>query len=136
MANFVYGKAKQNILNGNVKFSSNQFKVLFVSTDYIPNESLHEFVSDIPSSAIKYRTYFLNNISNTLGTVDADDVLVTIPAQTPFNAIILYQMGATDADSLLLFYIDTANGLPYPGSENETQVILEWNNDSVKILSI
>lgn len=136
MANFVYGKAKQNILNGNVKFSSNQFKVLFVSTDYIPNESLHEFVSDIPSSAIKYRTYFLNNISNTLGTVDADDVLATIPAQTPFNAIILYQMGATDADSLLLFYIDTANGLPYPGSENETQVILEWNNDSVKILSI
>lgn len=136
MANFVYGKAKQNILNGNVKFSSNQFKVLFASTDYIPNESLDEFVSDIPSSAIKYRTYFLNNISNTLGTIDADDVLVTIPAQTSFNAIILYQMGATDADSLLLFYIDTANGLPYPGSENETQVILEWNNDSVKILSI
>lgn len=136
MANFIYDKAKQAILNGEFDFSTNSFRVLFTTNLYTPNQSAHEFVSDIGSSGIAVRVPTLNNISNNLGVVDADDITFSLPANTSIVAMVFYQLGVSDADSRLLFYVDTSEGLPYPGSSEEITVTITWNNSSTKILSI
>jgi hypothetical protein len=136
MANFVYKKAKQAILNGQFNFSADSFRVSFIKSSYIPNENSHEFLSDIPSISIAYTTANLTGITNILGTIDAGDFGFTIPANTAFNAIVFYKVGSNDASSRLLFYIDDSAGLPFSGSSEEVTVIFNWNNDINKILSI
>jgi hypothetical protein len=137
MANSVYGKAKQNILNGNINFSSNQFKVLLVKSSlYSINLNTHENVSDIPVLAIVARSSSLTNVTNTLGVVDGNDLIIALNGNQSFDAVILYQNGTTDANSKLIFYIDTAEGLPYPGSLDSINVSIMWSNNSIKILSL
>lgn len=136
MANFVYKKAKQAILNGQFNFSADSFRVSFIKNSYTPNENSDEFLSDIPSASMAYTTGNIAGITNTLGTIDAGDFNFTIPENTAFNAIVFYKVGSNDADSRLLFYIDNSTGLPFSGSSEVVTVIFNWNNDINKILSI
>lgn len=136
MANFVYKKAKQAILNGQFNFSADSFRVSFIKSSYIPNENSHEFLSDIPSLSIAYTSENITEITNNLGIIDAGDFSSTIPENTAFNAIIFYKVGSNDGNSRLLFYIDSSTGLPFTGSSEAVTVIFNWNNDINRILSI
>jgi len=137
MANFIYKKAKQALLNGDIAIDTNDLKILFVDTaTYTANENTDEFVSDISSSAIKDRSIALTNKTTTNGTLDADDVHTSAYVGNSFNAIILYQVGSSDENSRLISYIDTSDGLPFEGSNSPLGVTINWSNDSNKILSI
>lgn len=137
MANFIYKKAKQALLNGDIAVDTNDLKILFIdTTTYTANQNTDQFVSDIASSAIKARSAALTNKTTTNGVLDADDVQITSYAGSAFDAIVLYQLGSSDSDSRLIFYIDTSDGLPFGGSNNALGVTINWSNDSNKILSI
>ena len=57
MANFVYKKAKESLLNGEFNLSSNNLKVLLIDKSlYTPNENSDQYISDIPAGAIKKRS--------------------------------------------------------------------------------
>lgn len=136
MANFVYGKAKQKILNGEIDFSSNNFRILLTNSTYSPNQNTDEFVSNITSSSIEYRSENLNNITNNLGVIDANDITFSLSANKSIDALVLYQVGVNDSSSILLLYIDTATGLPFPGSSQAVTVSINWSNEATRILSI
>lgn len=136
MPNAVYKKAKQNILNGKIDFSTKNFRVLFTDSSYVVNLNLDEFVSDISLSSIKLRSTDLESVTNVDGTVDAQDIVVTIPANTSFDYMVFYQVGLSDNESRLLFYIDSADGLPFSGLLEEINMVINWNNSSTKILSL
>lgn len=136
MSNFVYKKAKQSILNGKFDFSTKNFRILFTDNTYVADENSDEFVSDINPSSIKLRSSNIQNIVNNNGTIDAQDVSITVPANISFNYIVFYQIGISDSDSRLLFYIDSAEGLPFSGTLEEINMIINWNNSSTKILSL
>lgn len=136
MANFVYGKAKQGILNGQFNFSSDTFKVAFVKNTYTPSQSSDEFISDIGNAKISFRTDNIPGITNTLGVIDGTDMTFYLPANTAFNAVVFYKVGANDSSSRLLFYIDTAEGMPFPGSPDAVVIVINWNNEISKILSL
>lgn len=136
MSNVVYDKAKENILNGQINFSENTFKLLFVDNNYIINQNSDEFISDIDSSHIVYRSSNLLNVVNNNGIIDADDIPFTIAANVSFSSIILCQIESLDSQSRLIVYIDTASGLPYEGSPQAVESRIVWSNLSGKILSI
>jgi hypothetical protein len=136
VANFVYKKAKQAILNGQFNFSADSFRVSFIKSSYIPNENSHEFLSDVPALSIAYTSENITGITNNLGIIDAEDFTSTISADVAFNAIIFYKVGSNDGNSRLLFYIDSSTGLPFTGSSEAVTVVFNWNNDINKILSI
>ncbi len=137
MSNFVYPKTKEAILNGNINFSGNQFKLLLIdSSNYTPNQSTDQFVSDIPSNARVYTTSAIANLTNNSGTIDADDVSITLPSNYAFEAIVLFQQGTSDANSRLIMYIDTAEGLPFANTLEQTSMSIVWSNTNTKILSI
>lgn len=136
MSNFIYGKTKEAILNGEIDFSLDNFKILLVNENYVPSQNADEYVSDINSSYIKNRSNNIQNITNTLGTIDADDVLITSHNGSAFNAVVLYKVGATDSDSRIISYIDTSVGLPFTGTSFTAPVNIVWNNDQNKIFSL
>ena len=137
MANFVYKKAKESLLNGEFNLSSNSLKVLLIDKSlYTPNENLDRYISDIPADAIKKRSNNMTNVVNSLGVLDADNVSMGDYNGQYFDAIVLYQSGSSDSDSKLIFVIDTSSGLPFPGSNSNTPVTIIWSDSNNKILSI
>jgi hypothetical protein len=136
MSNFVYTKAKEAILNGQINFGENNFKILFTNSNYTADQSLNEFVSDIESSSIVYRSDNLTNVSNINGIIDADDLSFTLSSNIDFNSIILFQSKNSDQESRLIAHIDEVVGLPYIGSSEPLSAVIVWSNLSGKILSI
>jgi hypothetical protein len=137
MANFIYGKAKQALFNGQINFSANNYKLLFIKSSlYTPSQNSDEFVSNINASAIAYRTGNISNITNTLGTIDAADITIDSYSSGPFEAVVLYQVGSTDSSSRLVFYIDTGIGLPYTLTNDQVPITINWSNTLTKIMSL
>lgn len=137
MSNFIYKKAKQALFNGQINISANQYKILLLKTSiYTANQNLDEFVSDIPSTAITVRSGNISNITNTLGIIDGDDVIIDEYNGGAFEALAFYQVGSSDSNSRLIFYIDTSQGLPYVVTASNTTVTILWNNEINKILAI
>ena len=126
MANFVYGKAKQALLNGGFNFSSNSFRIALVKDTYTPSQNIDEFLSDIAVIKIAYTTQVLPSITNTLGVVNSQDFTFSLPANTAFKAAVIYQVGSSNSDSRLLIYIDTAQGFPFTGSQSPVTVSFDW----------
>jgi len=136
MANFVYGKAKQSLLNGQINVLSNSLKILLVNSSYVPSANSDQYVSNINSTYIKNRTAAIQNVTNTLGVLDADDIAIAEHDGSSFKAIVLYQNGTSDSDSKLIAYIDTSIGLPFAGVNFSLPVTIIWSNDLSKILSL
>jgi hypothetical protein len=136
MANFVYGKAKQALLNGQINVVANSLKVLLVNSSYVPSANSDEYVSNINSTYIKNRSEATQNVTNTLGTLNADDIMITVHDGSAFNAIVLYQNGTSDSDSRLIAYVDTSTGLPFAGVNFSLPITIVWSNDLSKILSL
>ena len=136
MANFIYGKAKQSLLNGEFNISSDSLKVLLVTDSYVPSQNTDQFVSNISGSYIKERTSSLTNVTNILGVIDADDVTVAEYSGLAFKALVIYKDSGTDSTSRLLAYIDTATGIPFLGINAVTNITINWSNGSNKIISL
>ena len=135
MSNFIYGKAKQAFLNGDIDLGTNALKVAFIKTSlYTPSANTDEFLSDIPTAAKVYRSSGLSNVSTLLGTIDAEDFNAEYDGSA-FQAIVMYQYGTSDSDSRLVAFLDTSEGLPFPGTLDSTILSLQWNNTSTKIIS-
>ncbi len=136
MANFIYGKAKESLLNGQFNISSDSLKVLLVTDSYVPSQNVDQFVSNISGSYIKERTSSLTNVTNILGVIDADDVSVVQYSGLAFKALVIYKDSGTDSTSRLLAYIDTATGIPFLGINATTDITINWSNGSNKIISL
>lgn len=137
MSNFVYKKAKEAFLNGNINVLNDQLKVLLLNTsEYTANENTDEFVSHIPANGIVKRSEALINTTSSNGVFDADNLTITEYNGDPFEAIALYQYKPSDAEARLIFYIDTSDGLPYSGLNTVSSVTIFWNDSIEKILSI
>ena len=136
MANLVYGKAKTGLLTGLINTSASQYALLLIDKSLYSIDAVNdEFVSNIPESAIKTRS---NNISGTTvnnGVLDANDVTIVHGGEY-FDAIVCYQVGSTDSNSRLFFYIDSSAGLPYEGSNSSSTINITWSNTISKILSL
>lgn len=137
MSNFIYGKAKESFLKGEISVTSNPIRLLLIDgNQYIPSQNSDQFVSDIPPNAVRDRSGTLQNITTTLGVFDADDITLSEYNGQSFSAVVAYQQGSNDSNSRLIFYIDTATGLPFTGSSSTSPVTIFWDNGINKIISL
>ena len=137
MSNFVYDKSKEAILNGDIDFSSNIFKLLFIDTSiYTVEKTTDLYVSDIPAESIVSTSFQISEITNSNGVIDGQDVGFSFPPDTGFDALVLYQQGSSNSNSILIAYIDTAEGLPFEAVSTPVAGTIIWSNSSTKILSL
>lgn len=136
MANFVYKKAKEAMLSGDVDLVSNNLKLLLVNSSYAPNQNTDNFVSNINSSHIKARSPIFSGVTINSGILDADDVVMSSYPGDAFNAVVIYQDSGSDQTSILIAYIDTSEGLPFSGVNTNTNITIAWSNTLNKILSL
>jgi len=135
MANTLFDKARQRFLEAQLNWMTDTIKVVLVDTGaYTPQTAIHEFLSDIPTSARIAGPVTLTAKATTGGAADAADCTFTSVSGASIEAIVLYKDTGTESTSPLIAYIDTATGLPI--TPNGGDIIVTWDNGANKIFKV
>lgn len=135
MANTLYDSARQRYLEGQFNMLTDTIKCFLVDTGaYTPQTNLHQYLSDIPTSARITSPVTLTAKTTTGGAFDAADVTFTSVSGASIEAIVIYKDTGTESTSPLIAYLDTATGLPI--TPNGGDIILTWDNGTNKIFKV
>jgi hypothetical protein len=116
MANTLYDKARQRFLEAGINWMTDTIKVMLVDTGaYTPQTAVHEYLSDIPTSARIAGPVTLTAKATTGGAADAADCTFSSVSGASIEAIIIYVDSGTESTSPLIAIIDTATGLENRG---------------------
>lgn len=135
MANKLYPKYKQALLTAGVNLVTGTVKAQLVDTSTYTYSDTHQFLSDVPAAARYGTAATLANKTVVNGLFDADDALFTsVPAGSSGStdkeeAIILYLDTGTASTSQLIYYIDTATGLPV--TPNGGNIVVSWDANGI-----
>lgn len=135
MANTLYDYARQRFLEAQINWMTDTVKVILVDTGaYTPQTSVHQYLSDIPTSARIAGPVTLTAKATTGGAADAADVTFSAVSGASIEAIIIYVDTGTESTSPLIAFIDTATGLPI--TPNGGDIIVTWDNGTNKIFKV
>lgn len=135
MANTLYDYARQRFLEAQINWMTDTVKVILVDNGaYTPQTSVHQYLSDIPTSARIAGPVTLTSKATTGGAADAADVTFTSVTGASIESIIIFADTGVEATSPLIAYIDTATGLPI--TPNGGDIIVTWDNGTNKIFKV
>lgn len=130
MANALYTKGKENLLNGNINLSSNTIKCVLVdAADYTPNLSTHDALDDIPSGGRVGTPQTLSSKTFTNGVFDAADVSIPSVTGDVSEYVVIYKDSGTESTSYLIALFDTATGLAVTPDGNNINIV--WNASGI-----
>ena len=138
MANGFYQHGMKNFARGNVVWlasgGSNIRTALVDTADYIVDLTNHDFLDDVATAAREETSGNMTLVDAAAdGIVDASDVTFTGTAGDACEGILVYRFVTNDADSLPLFWWDSASGLPVTLGGDVT---VQWDNGANKIAKI
>ncbi len=135
MANTLFDFARQRFLEAQINWMTDTIKAILVDTGaYTPQTAVHQYLSDIASSARIAGPVTLTAKATTGGAADAADITFTSVSGPSIEAIILFADTGTESTSPLIAYIDTATGLPI--TPNGGDIIVTWDNGANKIFKV
>lgn len=136
MANAIYPKYKQSLLNGdtNADLDNNTTTdgpyVALVDTGTYTYSTAHQFYSDL-TGIVGTDQRLVNPVVNTSGVFDADDVTFTSLSGVSVEALVIYRKNSgANTTWRLVAYIDTGvTGLPFTPSGGN--VTITWNASGI-----
>ena len=135
MANSLYARGKQRMLEKLISFKDDDIQALLVSADYTPDLNAHEFLSDVQAYALGGGAKPLTSKTTTLGVFDAADVSwLQVPGGATAKAVVLFKNTGAAGTSPLLGYIDTITS--FPVATNGSDITVQWDNGAFKIFSL
>jgi len=133
MANFVYDKAREKFLNGDISWTRDTFKVILLNSSYVASKD-HQTLIDVPTGSRIALSTALVNKTVTNGVASADPKIVAdVPSGRVIKSLIIVKQNtlATDAQSELIAYIDTASGISGTNNSGLTttgaNVTINWS---------
>jgi len=135
MANALYTKAKQGLIDGSIDLDTDDVRAIFVDgADYTPVLATHDNLDDIPAVARVAVSGALAGKTVTDGVFDADDKVISAVTGDQFEYIVLYKHTGTESTSRLILLIDTATGLPC--TPNGSDITIQWPSGADKIFRL
>jgi hypothetical protein len=134
MANSLYTKAKQHLIDGTIDLDTNDIRAILVDgADYTPTLATHETLANIPAAGRVAVSGALAGKTVTDGVFDANDIVISAVSGDQFEYIALYQHTGAES-ALLIALIDTATGLPC--TPNGGDITIAWDNGANKIFKL
>lgn len=135
MASGLYAFGRQSFLDGDIDWSADNIKLLFVdAADYTVNLATHQYHSDVTGAGIVATSGNLSGKTSTGGVADASDLTVATVTGDPFEALIIYKDTGVSGTSILIAYIDDYTGLPC--TPNGSNITVAFPNDANKIFKL
>lgn len=134
MANSLYTKAKQHLIDGTIDLDTNDIRAILVDgADYTPNLATHETLANIPAAARVAVSGALTSKTVTDGVFDAADITISSVTGDQFEYIAIYQHTGAES-ALLIALLDTATGLPC--TPNGGDITIQWSNTADRIFRL
>lgn len=138
MANGFYQYGMRAFARGEVVWKasggSNIRTALVDTADYTVDLAAHDFLDDVASAAREEASSNMTLVDAAVdGIVDANDVTFTSTAGDACEGILVYKFVTNDADSVPLFWWDSATGLPVTLGGDVT---VTWDSGTNKIAKI
>lgn len=129
MANALYPKFKESILQAGLNLSSDTIKVALVDTNVYTYNSTHQFYSSVSSGAVG-TPVTLTSKTFTNGVFDAADATLTSVTGAQSEALVLYKDTGNNATSNLVAFLDTGfTGMPV--TPNGGNIGIQWNASGI-----
>ena len=139
MANFVYTKAKANLLSGDIDLDADDIRVMLVTstttadteedTTFIDQfATLGEFTDGSYSRKALAGEVVNTDNTNNRGEFDADDVTWSSLTGDTAQAAVVFKFVTNDAASIPICYIDTGG---FPFTANGGDLTLSWNVEGI-----
>lgn len=117
MASKMYGNFLLKALNKEVDWDSDTIKVALVSSAYTPNQDSHDYWDDVSANEVSGTGYTADgatlagktatyDTATNVVILDANDVVWASSTITARYAVIYDDSGATDAQKVLIGYVD------------------------------
>lgn len=131
MANLIYPKAKEQLLQGGINMSSGVVKAILVDGADYTYSAAHNALDDVPAGARVSISAALASKTFTDGLFDAaDGVTFTAVTGDPCENLILFIDTGVEATSLLLAFFDTGiTGMPV--TPNGGNITLNFNASGI-----
>lgn len=134
MANMLYTKAKEKILQGQINLLTDDIRVAIVSNAYIQSMTTDEFLSSVEAHILG-TPMALTTRSIAGGAFDGDDLNFTgIASGATTEGVVIYKHTGDPATSPLVFYADQVQGFPMLTSGAVIEV--RWDDGAYKIFSL
>mgnify|MGYP003451107626 FL=1 len=130
MANAIYPKYKEELLNGgtNISLAGGTVKAALVDTGTYTYSAAHQFLSSLSGVVGTAQTLGTKTITN--GLFDAADITYTAVSGASVEALVIYIDTGVAGTSRLVAYIDTSvTGLPV--TPNGGDVTVTWNASGI-----
>ena len=135
MANALYAKAKEALLEGLMDLTDDSIKVALVKSTYSVDLAVHEYYSDVESHTAAV-SEILSGRSTASGIFDAENITIEDYGTSGFDYLVIFKDTGNSATSRLIGYIDTAEGLPVSSSASALSITINWSNTVSKIFSL
>ena len=134
MANALYKKGKNQFLSSDLQWSSTcSFGVVLVASPYTVDLVADDALADI-TAANRVASTTLANLSSSDGAADADNVTLSSVSGSVVFYVVGFNNTGNDSTASLVFYIDTATGLPL--TPNGGDITITWDSGSIGIFEI
>lgn len=134
MANALYGKGKEHILNGDIDIDTATIKAILLSSSYVPSLSTHEIISDVSTYRLN-TDQTLTGVTKALGVVDANDVTFTaVTTGATAKYVALYKDSGVVGTSYLIALYDTITN--FPVTTNGGDIVIQWDNGANKLFAL
>lgn len=131
MSNALFEKARERLLKAQTDWINDTINVVLGDSGvYTVNLTTHEYYNAMQAGVIA-GPVALAGKAVTSGAADASDVTFSAVSGSSIEFIGCYKSVTNPADSPLIFYIDTATGLPI--TPNGGDIIVTWDNGANKI---
>lgn len=128
MANSLYPKFKESLLQAGVNMSSGTVKVALVDTGTYIYDAAHQYLSSLTGVVGTAQTLSTKSFTN--GVFDATDVAFTAVTGNTVEALVLYVDTGSAATSPLIAFMDTGvTGLPV--TPNGGDINVTWNASGI-----
>lgn len=136
MANTLFNVARNQFLQGQINWATDDIRCRLIKTSEYTFTATHTNMVDVAGAARVGDAMALTTSVTAEGAAEADDVTFTaVPSGHQIGAILIYkQTAATDADTTLIAWLDTATGLPI--TSNGGDIIITWDNGINRIFRL
>ena len=129
MANVLYPKFKEQILQGGINLSTSDVKIVIVDTTggtaNYAYSAAHEFLTSVPADSRRGTSPNLTSKTFVDGVFDAADIDNAYPGLSGGNieAAIMFVDTGVEATSRLIAFFDTGGSLPFAPTGNGANII-------------
>ncbi len=135
MSNALYEKGREGFLDGSIDWDTHAIKVTLVDGgDYTPNLVTHDNYDDVTPAGRVAVSPSLASKTATDGVADAADTVFTAVTGDPSEYLVGWKDTGVESTSRLIFFIDTATGLPVTPNSGDISII--WNNGANRIFKL